>query len=455
VSDITGTKIDVFVTDGGDVTQPEDFSKAIVAALVPNTGGYTVYPASMRTVDGKFTIPSVPDGPYYLRIVTQGFDSYVLTSSRVLDLSGVIMGRPGAFRILAPTSLSFSGITGLRAWEAGDPLQLFSSNAGASGFLIGAYPSAGATTWTGTQDYSRLYDSSEIDGSQGDRATIAQFIFSTSGNITYDSLVKVFMPGAFTIKSGQPASIASGSFQDVAQTTTAVTWNRSAFASMVTAVHSLATVDTNGFNIYAEAAGSNRRTSTPSPALAYGYDSQTSDVALNLTYGNPYPPSWSVMGEAYTRFAITLGLPSGNSVIVQAYIDVAGPLATFAAGPIVPPISPVQSLEVNGTSTATPILRLTNTTPTVSWSVPLTGTSSHYLLNVEKIDTSSAPLGVQSVAQINTTELSVTIPPNLLTAGSYYVFLVTATTDAYDSSQPFRYTYPYATATAVTGVIAP
>src|SRR5262249_17779530 len=79
---VTGTRVFTFVTDTGDVQQPQDLSTATIAALVPNgSGGFVTYPGS-GTASGAFSIPNVPVGTYYLRNDT----TFLVTSARVIDL---------------------------------------------------------------------------------------------------------------------------------------------------------------------------------------------------------------------------------------------------------------------------------------------------------------------------------------------------------------------------------
>jgi len=65
---ITGSLVDLHVTEGGDIEQPVDPALVSVAALLPEEGGGFTSIAGSVGEDGRFSIPDVPEGTYYLEI---------------------------------------------------------------------------------------------------------------------------------------------------------------------------------------------------------------------------------------------------------------------------------------------------------------------------------------------------------------------------------------------------
>src|SRR5437870_2233263 len=77
LAEVSGTAIDTYVTEAGDVQQPRDLSGIDLAAFILRSDGTFTRIAGSGTAAGSFRIPGVPAGTYYLKFGT----SYFVTSA--------------------------------------------------------------------------------------------------------------------------------------------------------------------------------------------------------------------------------------------------------------------------------------------------------------------------------------------------------------------------------------
>lgn len=135
------------------VVLPADLGTRVSAyAADPEAPGtLRVYPGT-ATADGRFEIPDVPKGPYYLRL-TDGTNgrSWYLTSHEV-DLSTSENGGPPRPVRDAEDTLVLS-VGNLAPWQENDRLELYVPDVGVPEIptLIGGGPAVGGTALAGTQ----------------------------------------------------------------------------------------------------------------------------------------------------------------------------------------------------------------------------------------------------------------------------------------------------------------
>jgi hypothetical protein len=136
-----------------------------------------------------------------------------------------------------------------------------------------------------------------------------------------------------------------------------------------------------------------------------------------------------------------------------------------ATSALTPSLTPVRNLSVTATtglvSSAYTAVTGTGLTPTLTWSAPLTGTPTSYLVEVFRLGTSGtvAPIATTSVkvATFVTASTQVAIPTGVLTLGSAHYVRVTAraiTSDPWTNA-PFRQVVVGAWAATLSGTISP
>jgi hypothetical protein len=451
-SDVTGTIVDTYITETGDVTQVN--TAVTLVALAPAGSGFTMIPGTVAA-DGSFTIPDVPAGTFYLGLQSGGqISNFVVTDQRTLDLGRVYAGRPDTTPITTtPTSLVLN-LTGMNPWQDTDALEIFSHGAGAGSDLLSAamaFPTAGDTSLKALPvDALQFFVPGQIEAAKGDTTFFTQLVSRTDGAFSYSSIGKSFKPAAFSLLDGQTTPV-SGAFTDVPQQTVTLDWKRSLFAGLSAAVNpgaKLTSCDVYGFG---EPGGATRVTNTYSPTILYGGDPAVDDVMLKLSYGNPFPASWAAMGFVSARFSVSYLVPgTATTKNAHATVDVSGTITDLAGGAVKPILGPPSALQIGGKD-ANAVNTGVGLSPVLSWSVPAVGTSAIYQVSVRKVDPNiSAGSGA---GRFITQGTSITLPPGVLESGSSYFVRVTALS-AGSVTSPYK-ALPGATATAISGVFTP
>ncbi|MDB4952571.1 MAG: hypothetical protein JWO36_140 [Myxococcales bacterium] len=416
------------VTTTGEVVVPADLSAATVSVLA--LPSFTGYPG-ITNADGTFSIPDVPEGPFYLKLGNR----YLEMSADTVDLSFDSLGRPGVAGATNPTNMTFN-VTNLAAWQATDEIQMFSPGSGTIAFAMQSGATSGAPAVAATSLSSFVFDLSRasyralIDGTMGDLLTMTQLATQTVGPRTFRTVARSFAPASFTITNGGNATL-TGAFSTTATnpTFTAV-WDRPAFDAELSAhsprqtannystlaVSTLPEAATRG--VYHDAADL--------VVYAPGYTTDATAVSASWQYGDPYPVAWTRYGwcRYFTYRFIQLG--SATPTAIFASMLVFRDLSTVTAqSPIAPIIGAVVSPKVNGMD-AFGTLNGVGTTPTVSWTAPTLGVASRYYMDIYQVVAQNGATVLQGVARFETNKTQVAIPPAILTTGNAYVFEITA-----------------------------
>jgi hypothetical protein len=168
--------------DGSKTILPGSLGPArtVPALWIPAGNNYRRVAVSFGA-DSSFSVPDVPEGPYFLEVDTQWdpawrwADLFELTESTP-DLSTVVTARPDVQIAAKPTSFTLD-VLGLTPWvkSFGDMLLFTGSQAHVYGRPLAgagaAPPSAGATSWHATWDWNRMNTAGAIglpDASKGD-----------------------------------------------------------------------------------------------------------------------------------------------------------------------------------------------------------------------------------------------------------------------------------------------
>jgi len=231
-----------------------------------------------------------------------------------------------------------------------------------------------------------------------------------------------------------------------------ISWKRSMFAALATAVHPNAKAFLGLPFVAVDPGGAYRTTSLQPELVSVQFPATTgADVVFDLDYGNRFPPEWAEFTILETSFS--LAYPGNLSGFGSA--SVFGPPQLLAAIPVEPLVGPPRDLRLEGQDAQANLTGL-GTTPTLSWSPPSIGTVSRYLVDIRHLSGGLTMSDV--VAWIYTAETSTPIPPGLLVPGQTYSIAVYA-----EAGSPTAMAHPLlvdsavvgATASALTGLITP
>ena len=309
---VTGTAMDSWIGETSIVEVPVDLSAATIEALVPPAAGGTWQTiAGSGLADGTFTIPGVPDAPYFLRLVFgNGVPIYVVTSAREVDLGTERAGRPDAVApTIEPTNL-VANITNLDPWQGTDDIEWFVANTNAWTTLLFAssppdnQPSNGDTALSAlTLDWTSAYGAALIDDTKGDVLAVEQLSTQKGVNNILYTVVTRF-----------------ASFSDIAQMDGASVMNDGAFTSVPQDQSiSLDLRPTQFTDLLAEVNPSASEldfgvyiSTLPGAGMYGGFGNSADLFALQLgaglpdvdlgtvAYGNPYPTAWELSSSSST-----------------------------------------------------------------------------------------------------------------------------------------------------------
>jgi len=458
VSDVTGTLVDIYVTETGDVASPKDPSLYEVAAVVAAEGGTTREILAIGAPDGSFRIPDVPEAPFDLRF-TEAYGTgtlpprIILNAPRKIDLGRVYLGRPDAATIVAsPTELGITA-TGLSPWQSGDDLQLFSLGAAAVGSLVptdGEFPAKDATELAGWRaDASALQVPNLIDEASGDKAYILQLVSGGGGLFApYRAARKVFAPDPFSLVDGGLAEV-QGAFMDMPEKQFAPTIDEKAFQELTLAVNPAAAYAGKEIAITVEPGG-DRASASVTPNLLTLANASTGGLPPSFTYGNPFPPEWSEVASVGYAYVVTHQAPTGITKQTVDSIGQSGPVSSFS-GEIKPALGPPENVTINDQPAGPGLLGI-GASPTVKWSAPSIGKAAVYVVTLRRLDPGGGT--TRTIAFFSTTETSLRIPAEYLDFGYYYYLRIRARAD-WQADKPLRGNITSAYSSALTGVISP
>jgi hypothetical protein len=458
-SEVTGTAMDTYVTEAGTEQRPRDLSGADIAAFVLTGPGTFERIGGKGGADGTFRIPAVPAGTYYLKLGT----TYVVTDVRALDVSATFMGRPDRARVTVnPTTLSFN-VTQMSAWGAGDGIALYAANVGGAEPLADVIaqnrPAVGATALQASVNWSRAYAPYLIDGGKGDRLQVLHLSSRIGGGgVPYQFLSQSFSPPAFNLSDGGTATL-TGAFQAVAQDRKLkVNWHRSRFDALRTAVSPIAQRFSQTFQLlaYPQASAYGDYGAGALLAAIYPEPAATDLDAGELTFGDPFPAGWTRMVSVGVTFVVGYQLPGAAMGGAGGAIYVLTDDAQAAGGPLQPLVGPVSSPKVNGKD-AFGSLTGVGTSPALSWQAPTVGAASGYQVFLYRLYDDGGATRRTLVTTLRTTQMGLTVPPNLMDRGSVYTATVLAINRPNGDlgTKPFRRGLPEGGAAALFGTFEP
>jgi hypothetical protein len=473
---ISGGRIAHHVTGAGIVDRPEDLSGAAIGAYVPGGDAGFVYYPGQGSNNGTFRVPSVPPGEVYLRYN----QTYVVTSSRDVDLGYHVQGRPDVQRLPEPggstpnTRVSVN-LTNLNPLGTLDVLELYSSNAGTWNDNIFRYnvsptaPAPGSTEVALTVDYGRFFDTRVIDAARGDQVDFVQLVakelsgFPGSG-MYYNSAQRKLTSSALTVIPFGNSRVAGAMPVVFENRTFTVDWKVASatpgsFGSYRTQVNPSAGVDYSGIFVSAAPADRGNYDAFPS-AVKFINNNVASqiDVATTFTFGDPYPAEYTRVASAVGSFIVLYQLAGTTSpVAASGSVRVSDRQASFPTSPLVPQISPVLNPTINGLNAFTNRSGV-GTTPTIAWSPPAVGTPTHYQVSFRELFISGTSTRQGPVlGSISTRGTQVQVPPGMLVLGkSYHMIIKASRMPGIDvQTQPNEQSWPAYEAEALSGIISP
>ena len=460
---VVGLQSSAYHLDSTTTLQPTNLTLSVIEALVPNTsGGFDTLPGVGHS-DGTFSIQNVPVGYYWLHFGT----TYLWTNSNYVDWSFDQFGRPdGVYPSISPTNLSLS-LTSLNAWQGSDELVWDVPNQGNALSLpltsadITNAPTLGATALSGfTMNFlggTDLYFPL-LDASKGDQAYLDQLTTRTAAGESYRALAKTYVAPATTMTDGVATNL-SGGFLDIPQTSTLrLNWQRSAFVALAPSVNPSAAAGFNYLFTYAFPLPSSYGLPFNAFQLLDYTSTGTGDLDLgNLSYGNPFPSSWSAAVETYQEFNVSYLAPGATTpVVLTRYTYQSTTTLPTATTPITPLIGPVQNPKINGKDLFSNQISV-GTNPTISWSGPAVGSASGYVITCYRLSASGSSSGLQRKGSFRTRTTSITLPNGIMTAGNTYVITIAAIrANGVDfNSTPFKTALPYGFTSSMSAIVAP
>ena len=376
-----------------------------------------------------------PSGDYLLDVA----GTYYWLPDDALDSTTLVAGRPNVvpfnYSLASDATLTLN-LTNLAPWTANDQIEVLSlgandfENTGPFGCNPAPLPAANGTTLNASVfSVKNCGGPNTIQAAQGDTVVIQQMHpQQTSNGSGYLTLASYFQAAPLSLSDGQNVTV-SGAMTSVAQTQTlSCDFRLSQFAAALAgllpsgytsspayglSVSGVSFVASNGAEPVQ--ATSDILIYSPSPA---NVDAVSGPMTYGIPAGYPFVPTGLLSYDYFLSFAFP-GTTAANqqSVGFQTVFS----LATLCQSPVVPVLSPVQAITLNGADASKPLSGV-GLTPQVAWTPPAKGTPSRYHVVINQFTKSKNGLYTLQnfVGQIITQQLEVRIPPGLLAAGNTY-----------------------------------
>ncbi len=421
-----------------------DLSTASISVSLLDAGVYGSPIQGVGFNNGNFNVAGLPTAGNYLLNLGAGTSYWIPDDTLPLLTLGAGRADVIPFNFANPSDATITAtLTNLTSWNSNDVLEAVSLGANdfvndlPAGCNPAPAPAAGTTFLNGgvfSVKNSPCGAANTIEGSKGDVVVIAQLsLQQTSTGVFYLSLSSYFEPAPFNLSDGQNVSVA-GPMVTVNQNQTLNCDFR--LSQFVAATQIPAGGFTNaGIQYGVNVEGSSIPTSQGLPFqpqadfLSFSPPSSTTDqVSGQMTYGIPagYPffPYGFISYFPNVGFAFP-GTSAGPSTVRYAGMQVITPVGTLCSGPVVPTLTPVRAITLNGAD-ASQALTGVGLTPLVAWSAPAVGTPSRYTVTVTQFYVSGVTTLGTVVGSFTTRDLSLRLPPGVLSSGKTYSLEIVA-----------------------------
>ena len=477
---VSGTIATVYWSDDGSrTTRPGSLGPALTvpAIWIPAGSNYRRLPVSFGA-DSSFSVPNVPEGPYFLEVDSQWdpatrFAQLIELTSNTPDLTTVVTARPDLRIGANPTSFTMD-VLGLTPWVnpagdfTGDMLMFAGSQAHVFGRpQAGAHavpPAPGANAWHASWNWNQMSTASALglpDASKGDVEFLYQRSSSPIGSGTAQGVAHVAKRFGrldnLTLHDGAAGSAALNLTEAPMTGALRANLRNSRWATILTDANpATKPFRAQGVSVLAvphsvdfpDMPGLSAGTSlvyVQGPAL------QDADYGT-VAYGQFLGPSWKEV--RYVSYIATAEVPQPGTA---ATVSMQPFFSSFEAMPaddeIVPVLGPPRSPRIEGREA---FLAQTGVglRPTISWSPPSLGAATSYVVTL------SVASGTPAIASVSLNVYGVTsvqVPDGLLESGARYAITITAMSAPWDKLDraPFRSGMPYSTSDSVTAVFSP
>jgi hypothetical protein len=453
---VRGTRINTFVTENGDVLQPDDMTRLTVAAHVPNGSGTYTTLAGVGGTDGTVSIAGVPAGYFWL----QNDQNFIWTNASTVDMGYAKLGRPDLVFRTSPTWITFD-LNGFSAWQNGDAFEWYVANTNAAVLNTNNF-TVGAMTLNYV-DLIERWSQYLTDAVKGDRAYAGQLVAEVHSGKSIQVLSKILGSLEVTVADGGTATI-TGTMTNVTKSSfLRANFRSSAFSQYRASVNPQAVNDST-YVLLGTLPGGSARGLVGYPAYLLTHlnangplvnDADLGDIA----YGNPFPATWAPVLQYAHYFTLQYTAPGAtNPIAAYPLVYVATTTLPTVTDALQPLIGPAALPQINGRDF---FLNQTavGQTPTISWQAPSAGTPTGYGITLYRLSPNGADSKVEVLAYLWTDSNSVTLPPNLMSPGNTYTYLFRLRS-FYDpgmdlKTAPYRQSFPYAYADAFSGTVNP
>jgi cysteine-rich repeat protein len=436
--------------DGTTYASRRDLTRYTVAAYIPDgsASGFRIVSGTAGR-DGIAHIEDVPDGaPYYFRIQDPldplyPYPHYFYTDKHTLEIGHALLGRDDT-PTTADTQVTVS-MTGMTPWKANDTVSLSSFQTGTDfSVIFGSSVPLGATQFSATGDWrtgfgestfadytdttARLPQLIDQSAERGDDLWAVHHVLRTADSqgrhpVQVMTLVDAVPLTGVTMRNGAPLTI-SGAFQPAPAVATPLSFSmnaalfRSAFRDAGRYYDELVSCSVNATPGAAQGLSLSFASLVTIATIAVpGNDP---GIRLTVPYTNPFPASWPLVlrcSIGHTRLHKVPG--TTRSSFGYSYLTSFTPV-TSADITLTPQVQSVTNLKIGGVD-GLPGGRVAfdGTAPvTMAWDT-IPGVT-HYQIRV-KDETANRFLAV-----FDSTQPSITMPPDTFTKGNFYVFRVFA-----------------------------
>ncbi|TQF15293.1 fibronectin type III domain-containing protein [Myxococcus llanfairpwllgwyngyllgogerychwyrndrobwllllantysiliogogogochensis] len=444
-----------FYTSVGVAEREEDLSANPPEVLVFNGSTFTLFLGS--AANGGWLFTGVPPGPFYLR--TGG--TYLVTSSRYVDIGRNRLGRPDAEYVDIFTSPLQANLLGLAPWQPylgslqqGSSLQLTSGQVdlyASPAFYEGVPDGATSIVTSQAELGSNLGNFPVFEADRGDRLYINQLSEFSAGSLPdgrplgYSAVERAVQAGAFDHRPDGVTPIpVTGLLQPVRMREFPLEWRLPEFARLTSEVHPNALPGLPRLDI------------VPGPhGLADGWIGYTGelltlslprgaayDFTARLKFGNPYPSNWGLVGVVSYSFRNLEALPDGSGRLgsISGSYTAWDEFDHLIAGPVSPRVSPPRSFTIDGVPASVP-RKVGTASPVLAWVPPAIGTPTAYRVAISRLDLDFGFSTTWRSFYLPGSATQLRLPPEVLEPGTTYH----ATVAAIDSPQVDIESYPFRT----------
>ncbi len=448
-----------FHTAVGVALRPNDLTANPPEVLVPN--GNTFTRITGTPVPGGITFTGVPNGPYYLKT---GSTTYVVTDERHVDISVNRLGREDtvfAEQSFTPVQVNLTNTAPWVEWRSGtqpgSTIQVASAQVDlfANVDILDGVPE-GSTSILSTQ--SELWSGTGLmpnfEAARGDRLYVNQLSPMDAGTlpngvpIEYSAVVRSVQMGAFDFAAdGVTPMPINGVMQPTPMSSFPLEWRLGEYTRRAQEVHPAATPSLPYFYLTPAAHG-----------LGHGWIGYSGelltlslprgasyDFTRRLTYGNPFPSTWSVVAAAQYSFRSLQPVPNGNGrqLFLSGSFLTYDRLENLIAGPVQPRISSPRELTIDGVP-ASVSREVGSASPVIAWLPPTLGTPSAYRVSVSRLQEifeGQYVLSTYSRVYLPGSATQVRLPPGMTVPGGVHYIRVSALdAPAYDvEREPFTF----------------